>query len=58
MLEERGDHLLRRHALGRVADDHYVVYPGGTTGFVSLRQLLGYEDFSSLQFQTGIRMEF
>lgn len=34
------------------------IFPGGTTGFVSLRQLLGYEDFSSLQFQTGIRMEF
>lgn len=34
------------------------IFPGGTTGFFGLRQLLGYDDFSSLQFQAGIRTEF
>lgn len=34
------------------------IFPGGNSGFVGLRQTLGYEDYSSLQFQVGLRLEF
>lgn len=35
-----------------------VLFPGGNTGFIGIRQTLGYEDFSAFQFQAGMRMEF
>lgn len=34
------------------------LFPGGNTGFIGLRQTLGYDDYSSLQLQAGMRMEF
>ncbi len=35
-----------------------VIFPGGNTGFIGLRKTLGYDDFTSLQLQAGMRMEF
>lgn len=34
------------------------ILPNGTTGFMNIRETLGYSDYSSTQLQAGFRMEF